>query len=481
MARATGQARLRLLRTTAFRLAAIYLAVFTVFAGFLIFYIAKNTGQIMTQQIRETVNAEVKGLANQYRNGGIIRLTHMIDRLSRRPGASLYLVTNRTGEIIAGNISFVPSGILEDPNPDLRTIPYRRLDEDREIESHVAVARVFALQGGYRVLVGRDLGERERFAKVIRRALVLTVGLMVVLGLASWLFVSRRVLKRIDSVAVTSRRIMAGDLSGRLEVTGTGDEFDRLAESLNTMLVRIERLMTGLKEVSDNIAHDLKTPLSRMRNRVETAMAKAGSEAEYRDALEATIEDADQLIRTFNALLMIARVEAGSSDAQFAEADAAAIAADVFELYEPLAEEAGVALNIDAPEPVLLAANRELLSQALANLVDNAIKYATEAENGPSVAIAVSRRDGAAVLSVSDNGPGIPAEDRGRVAERFVRLEESRSKPGAGLGLSLVSAVAHLHSGSLQLSDNNPGLRAELVLPADGDNKNGARKDSGLS
>ncbi len=474
-------ARLRLFRTTAFRLAAIYLAVFTIFAGFLIFYIAKNTTQIMTQQIRETVNTEINVLANQYRNGGIVRLSRAIDRFSRRPGASLYLVTSRDGEIIAGNISFVPSEIIENPNPELRTIPYRRLDEDREFSSHVAVARVFALPGGYRVLVGRDLGERERFAAVIRRALFLTVGLMIVLGLASWLFVSRRVLKRIDSVAVTSRQIMAGDLSGRLEVTGTGDEFDRLAESLNTMLVRIERLLTGLKEVSDNIAHDLKTPLTRMRNRVETALAKAGSEDEYRDALEATIEDADQLIRTFNALLMIARVEAGSSHAQFAEVDAAGIAADVFELYEPLAEEAGVALNIDAPEPVMLAANRELLSQALANLVDNAIKYATEAEDGPMVAIAAARRDGSAVLSVADNGPGIPPQDRGRVAERFVRLEESRSKPGAGLGLSLVSAVAHLHSGSLELGDNEPGLRAELILPAQGGDGDGARKVSGSS
>ncbi len=468
-------ARLRLFRTTAFKLAAIYLAVFTIFAGFLIFYIAKNTSQIMTQQIRETVNAEVKGLAGLYRNGGIVRLTHAIGRLSRRPGASLYLVTNGAGEIIAGNISFVPSEILQDPDPELRTIPYRRLDEDREIERHVAVARVFALQGGYRVLVGRDLGERERFAKVIRRALVLTVALMVALGLASWLFVSRRVLKRIDSVAVTSRQIMAGDLSGRLEVTGTGDEFDRLAESLNTMLVRIERLLTGLKEVSDNIAHDLKTPLTRMRNRVETALAKAGSEIEYRDALEATIEDADQLIRTFNALLMIARVEAGSSDAQFADVDAAKIAADVFELYEPLAEEARVSLKIAAPEPVRLVANRELLSQALANLVDNAIKYATEAEDGPRVTIAVAHRNGSAVLSVSDNGPGVPAEDRSRIAERFVRLEESRSKPGAGLGLSLVSAVAHLHSGSLELGDNDPGLRAELILPANGVDGDGTR------
>jgi signal transduction histidine kinase len=321
------------------------------------------------------------------------------------------------------------------------------------------------LPDGFRLLVGRDISESEELVSVVQRALILTVALMIALGLLSWIFVSRRVLKRIDSMAETSRRIVAGDLSGRLEVTGTGDEFDRLAESLNTMLMRIEQLMLGLKQVSDNIAHDLKTPLTRMRSRLETALARGMGEAEYRDALQATIEEADQLIRTFNALLMIARVEAGSSNAEFGLFDASELARDVFELYEPVAQEAGVVLKLETDGPVMVHANRELISQALANLIDNAVKYADESAKRPEVVISVRREAGLVTLSVSDNGAGIAEADRGRVTERFVRLEESRSKPGAGLGLSLVSAVAQLHGGDLVLRDNKPGLAAVLQVP----------------
>ena len=329
--------------------------------------------------------------------------------------------------------------------------------------------RVVGLPAGFRVLVGRDVSESEALAAVMRRALILTVAVTVILGLLSWLFVSRRVLKRIDSIADTSRQIVAGDLSGRIEVTGTGDEFDRLAVSLNSMLTRIETLMLGLKQVSDNIAHDLKTPLTRMRNRVESALAQGRGAPEYRDALQGTIEEADQLIRTFNALLMIARVEAGSSGVAFTEFDAAQAARDVFELYEPLAEEAGVTLSLDAPATVPLRANRELIGQALANLVDNAIKYADQGAGASLVGLSLRRTEaddgGEVILSVADRGPGIAPDDRARVTGRFVRLEESRSKPGVGLGLSLVSAVAQLHGGALVLGDNAPGLLAELHLP----------------
>lgn len=461
--------RLRLFRTTAFKLSLIYLSVFAVFAAFLIIYIASSTADLVSSQIREAVDRELKSLAGYYQSGGISRLTYAIDKRSRRPGASLYLVTNGRGERIAGNVGALPVSVLINPDYRMQSIPYSRIDGDDNSQQHVAMVRVFRLSGGHLMLVGRDMSERERFIEIIQQSLILTALLMVALGLASWLFVSRRVLKRIESVADTSRQIMTGDLTGRLEVTGTADEFDRLAISLNAMLARIERLMSGLKEVSDNIAHDLKTPLTRMRNRVETALANAASTEDYRDALQATIEDSDQLIRTFNALLMIARVEAESSNVEFTEIDASGLVRDVCELYEPLAEEAGCAFNVDVDGPVMVRGNRELLSQAVANLIDNAIKYSNANADPGEISIRVTRRPAEIVVTVTDNGPGIAAEDRERATERFVRLEESRSKPGAGLGLSLVTAVAGLHDGRLELSGNEPGLKAELILPVAGE------------
>jgi len=290
-----------------------------------------------------------------------------------------------------------------------------------------------------------------------------------VLGIAGGFFVSSRVLKRIDAMTGTTNTIMAGDLSERLPVAGTGDELDHLADNVNAMLERIEALMGGLKEVSDNIAHDLKTPLTRMRNRCEQALRGAKSESDYRAALESTIAESDDLIRTFDALLMIARAESGHARDNMTEFDAAEIARDVCELYEPLAEEKGLALRVEAPLAAPVRGNRELVSQALANLVDNAIKYAgpeVSKINGAAAEIVLGAgSDGDRIaLSVADHGPGIPDADRGRVVERFVRLEQSRSQPGSGLGLSLASAVARLHGGELKLEDNHPGLRSVLAL-----------------
>jgi signal transduction histidine kinase len=356
--------------------------------------------------------------------------------------------------------------MLGKADSDARTVPYMLLDEQGTEQRYSALVRVADLPDGSRLLVGRDVSESEAVVGVVRRSLILTAAFTVVLGLVAWTFVSRRVLKRIDSIAETSRRFAAGDLSGRLEVTGSGDEFDRLAESLNTMLTRIERLMLGLKQVSDNIAHDLKTPLTRMRSRAERALTEAKTEPEYRDALQSAIDEADQLIRTFNALLMIARVEAGSSDAAFTTFDASEVAQDIYELYEPVAEEAGVSLKLENCGAIMVHANRELVSQALANLVDNAIKYSDEAVCGhPKVVISVQKDSRGAAIGVQDNGAGIAEADRARATQRFVRLEESRSKPGAGLGLSLVSAVAQLHGGDLELGDNAPGLAAVLHVP----------------
>jgi signal transduction histidine kinase len=320
------------------------------------------------------------------------------------------------------------------------------------------------------LLVGRDLEERERLYDIVIGAGRWSAALVIVLGLAGGFFVTRRVLKRVDAMTETTRTIMAGDFSGRLPIAGTGDELDRLGENLNAMLERIDALMRGLKEVTDNIAHDLKTPLTRLRNRCEEALRTSHDETGYQTALEATIEESEALIRTFNALLMIARAESGHAREDMGQFDASEIARDVAELYEPLADEKGLTLAVDASAAAPVHGNRELVSQALANLLDNAIKYVggkPQAANGAEADITVKALPDKdrILLTVSDRGPGIPEADRGRAVERFVRLEQSRSEPGSGLGLSLASAVARLHGGELRLEDNHPGLSAVIALP----------------
>jgi len=459
----------KLLRTTAFRLTLVYLLVFIVFAASLLGYFALNTRRLITEQITTTVNTEISGLREQYSQGGIRRLVIVVDLRSRRPGSSLYLVTTATGEGLAGNVGSLEPGVVD--HPGWLETNYRRL-EAPEGNEHRALVQVVQLPGGFRLLVGRDLDERERLFSIIANAGQWSLALVVVLGLAGGFFVSRRVLSRIDAMTETAQTIMAGDLAGRLPVAGTGDELDRLADHLNAMLERIEALMRGLKEVSDNIAHDLKTPLTRLRNRCEQALRGTTGIADYRTALEATIAESDELIRTFDALLMIARAESGQARDNMTEFDAAEIARDVSELYEPLADEKGLALTVDAPAAAPVRGNRELVSQALANLVDNAIKYARpdgQANGEPTEIIVKAGNDGERImLSVADRGPGIPEADRGRVVERFVRLEQSRSEPGSGLGLSLASAVARLHGGELKLEDNQPGLRSTIALPRAG-------------
>ena len=459
----------KLIRTTAFKLTLVYLGVFILFAASLLGYFALNTRRLITEQITATVNGEVNGLSEQYGQGGLRRLVTVVDVRSRRPGSSLYLVTTPSGEGLAGNVGSLEPGVLD--RPGWLETSYHRL-ESPEGADHRALVRVVQLPGGFRLLVGRDLEERERLFGIVVNAGQWSLALVIVLGLIGGFFVSRRVLSRIDAMTGTAQTIMAGDLSGRLPVAGTGDELDRLADNVNAMLERIEALMRGLKEVSDNIAHDLRTPLTRLRNRCEQALRSAAGEASYRAALESTIAESDELIRTFDALLMIARAESGQARDNMAEFDASEIARDVGELYEPVADEKGIALKVEAPAAAPVHGNRELVSQALANLIDNAIKYA--GPNGkingmPAEIVVKAGNDGDRItLSVADRGPGIPDADRGRVVERFVRLEQSRSEPGSGLGLSLASAVARLHGGELKLEDNHPGLRTTIALPRAG-------------
>jgi len=256
-------------------------------------------------------------------------------------------------------------------------------------------------------------------------------------------------------------------MSRRIAVTGAGDEFDVLATNLNAMLERIEALMSGLREVSDNIAHDLKTPLSRLRNSAEAALRETGADA-YREGLEHTIEKADELIKTFNSLLLVARLEAGALEENAERFDVGRAVRDVAELYEPVAEERGMGLAVNVKSGPQLTGNQQLVVQAVANLIENAIKYSGKpinAGSGAAISIDLAELPDAIEIAVADNGPGIAPEDRARVLKRFVRLEKSRTEPGTGLGLSLVQAVARLHGGSVRLEDNRPGLRVVLTLP----------------
>ena len=297
---------------------------------------------------------------------------------------------------------------------------------------------------------------------------MLALGIMGVGALIIWFAIGRSALQRIDRMSGAAQNIMAGDLSQRLPVNGSGDEFDRLSVSLNAMLARMERLDEGLRQVSDNIAHDLKTPLTRLRNKAESALS--GDGGQHATALEEVIGESDQLIRTFNALLMISRVEAGSAVAEMSDIDLGAVAGEVAELYEPLAEDEGLGITRALASGCVVRGNRELIGQAISNLIDNAIKYGSGGEPA-EINVTVNRRDGAFVLAVSDHGHGIPADKYEDVTKRFVRLDESRSKPGTGLGLALAVAVMELHGGRIAFSamkpdrETNRGLTVEMVFP----------------
>ncbi|OEI84264.1 two-component sensor histidine kinase [Brucella sp. B13-0095] len=454
-----------LMRTTAARLSALYLLLFAVGAVALVFYMTNLSASILAGQTQQALGEEVASIGKSYARGGIPQLVRTIDYRSRQPGAYLYLVADPTGRILAGNVESVEPGVLNTDGIIERAFTYRRYGEQAPQVEHRAIAVVIALPNGMRLLVGRDLGEPERFRDLIRNSLVLALGIMGVGALLIWLFVGRRALKRIDDVSRASQRIMDGDLTGRLPVNGSGDEFDRLSGNLNVMLARILELNEGLKQVSDNIAHDLKTPLTRLRNRAEEALGGEKVEPEYRAALEDIIGESDQLIRTFNAILMISRLEAGYSSENLDNMPVAPIMRDVAEMYEPVAEDAGVTLTLGALDDVALHINRELVGQTVSNLVDNAIKYAGGEGRTATVTLLMEKDAQWVRIVVADNGPGIPADKRDHATERFVRLEESRTQPGSGLGLSLAKAVMKLHGGSLRLEDNGPGLRAVLEFP----------------
>ncbi len=456
----------RLIASSPFRLSLAYLAAFVLVAAMVIGFIGWRANELLTTQVIETLSAEVTGLREQFQVGGATRLRDIVSDRSQEPGGGLYLLTDATGRKLAGNLARAPFQLEEGRGGVFR---YRRASDEARRKDRIAVGVPLAVPGGFTLVVGRDIEDQQQFANTLWKAALSGIGLLALVGIGAGLLISRAVLGRIEAINAAARTIMAGDLSSRIPLAGTGDELDRLSASLNDMLARIEELMGALREVSNNIAHDLRTPLNRLRNNAEEAMRNPDDVPAYRAALAKTIEEADELIRTFNSLLLIARLEGRAIADSMSEVDVGAVVADVAELYEPVAEEAGLQL-VASPEPsILITANRELISQAMANLVDNAIKYSAAAPDSArahKVTIAVAHVGSTVEIAVADDGPGIAPEDRQRALQRFVRLEQSRSAPGSGLGLSLVAAVARLHGGSIRLEDNHPGLRVVLSLPA---------------
>jgi signal transduction histidine kinase len=448
----------RAISTSAFRAAAVAVAAYLICAGLVVGLLLWQTNRILTDQVLATLGSEAELLRAEAQRGGDPALVRAVEARSLPGSPGLYFLADASGNKIAGNLDRMP------PEIGAAGGVFRYAPDPFRDDAHLGVAIPVELGSGLRLIVGRDVEGQRRLADEMRNAYFLALGFLSFTGLLAGLVMSRLALKRIETINVATRSIMSGDLSRRMTIVGTGDEFDVLSTNLNAMLDRIEALMSGLREVSDNIAHDLKTPLSRLRISAESAlMDPRGAEA-YREGLEHTIDKADELIKTFNALLLVARLEAGVLDENAEAFDVGRLVRDFAELYEPVAEERGMKLVLDVAEGTTIIANRQLIGQAVANLIDNAIKYSAKTKD-PVIRITM-RADGEAVeIAVADRGPGIAPDDRERVLRRFVRLEKSRTEPGTGLGLSLVQAVARLHGGGVRLEDNAPGLRVVLRIP----------------
>ena len=450
----------RLLRTHAFRLAALYFLVFVVSVLGVLLFVYWTSADFVERQTEATLDAEITGLAEQYAQRGLSGLIQIVAARSAgdRGDGMLYLVTDPGGRPLAGNIAAWPAGVPTHAGR-LSFTTAARVKE--RVETHPAQGASFIIPGGYRMLVGRDVSDATAFRNRVKTTL-LWAGLVALgVGLMGGTAMSRNLLRRVEQVNRTSERVMAGNLSDRVPLDGTSDEFDQLAANLNRMLDQIERLMTAMREVTDDVAHDLKTPLSRLRVRLELALLGPADGSGQTEAIRSAIDEADRLLATFNALLSIAELESGMRRDESEVLDLAEVARSAAELYEPVAEEKGFVLSLATEPGVRIRGSRHLLSQALANLLDNAIKYAGAGE----IQIRVLRGDSRAAVEVTDRGQGIPKADQGTVFDRFVRLERSRSTPGNGLGLSLVRAVARRHQGTVELADNRPGLRVRLEFP----------------
>jgi signal transduction histidine kinase len=451
------------LRSTTFRLALISIAVFGAIVIALFGYVYWATTNFVLSRSDSAIEAERAMLRNVYDSGGRSALTLAIEQreaVARLQG-SIYLLADESFAPVAGNLKEWPPVLKRDGEwAEFKSEP---LNAKSGGGAALFRARAEKLPDGFHLLVGRDVSDLGRFADEIYAALALAVLLIFILAAVASISVTRRTVGRIESINATSRAIMKSGLGTRIPLHGTEDEWDHLAQNLNSMLERIETLMAEVKQVSDNVAHDLRTPLTRMRARLEKAGIDKSGRNHEQSLINETIADLDDVLRMFSSLTRISQIETTNKTSAFRTVDLAEIATQVAELFDAAAESKGGRVEVIGDHPVPVTADRDLLFDAVANLVDNAVKHGRA---GGRVIVAADKVDGESVISVADEGPGIPATEFEHVFKRFYRLEQSRRTPGNGLGLSLVAAVARLHGAQITLSDNAPGLKVALHFPS---------------
>lgn len=454
------QQRRSLFYSYTFRLALLYAFIFSASTLFLFYFFYVFTASYMTQQMDNTIQVEIQGLVERYQQEGLPGLTTLIaKRVNRQQtGNSIYLVTTYTLQPVVGNLDRWPSNASSHDD----WIEFSLERNEQTNETHLVRAKVFRLPEKYGLLVGRDIHQLTEAKRRIIQALIWGLVIMVLLAFLGGMVLSRNTVRKIERINQTTKSIMSGDLSRRVPLTRRNDDFDQVAKNLNQMLDEIEMLMEDVRRVSDNIAHDLRTPLSRLRQHLEEARQQENPSSQSAINLERAIKETDSLLVTFNALLRIARIEAGQVRAGFREINLHTLLEDIVEFYEPLIEEKDQTLETTLLTNINSHGDQNLLFQAFANVIENAIKYTP---THGSLSLSVSRLNGEIVVTIADNGQGIPESEQGKVFRRFYRLDQSRGSSGNGLGLSLVSAVIALHNGSISLKDNAPGLRVIIKLP----------------
>jgi signal transduction histidine kinase len=447
-----------LARAAPVRYALVFAALSIVVMGTLLGVIYWSMLSLLERHLEDSIEQQMQVLRHDLEQDGRESMIGLVrQHEEKQPNSqSHFLVRGRAGNVVAGDLPLVRSTVGWQDIP----LPHRA-DEPNGKERMIRGRGEWLDEDSY-VLVTHDTADLDQTRELIIRSFVVALAVTVVLALSGGLVIGVLLLRRVDAVNRTARAIMDGDLSRRIPVVGAHDELGGLAEGLNRMLARIEELMESLRHVSSDIAHDLRTPLGRLRQRLEASRMKARSSAEYEAAIDAAIEDTDAILRTFEAMLRIAQIEAGARRARFEPTNLSSVAENVIEAFAAVAEDEGRTLDARIEAEITVHGDRELLTQMLANLAENALRHTPV---GTTVEVRLERVNGSARLTVSDTGPGIPAEARDQVFRRFYRLDASRSTPGSGLGLSLVAAVAKLHDATISIEDNQPGVRVVVAFP----------------